>query len=490
VCPNPSLYINYSAPVKKSPILLRYYPDRHDKWNPTTITEVDENTTKYFYQIFNNQYLVTRIISWNIDTNITTTTFILEAIYLNSSEAYWWLYYGIELRWSVKTYEVVAGRLYPGSSPTPTPTPVVIDPAYGSIVGQTLVGTDIRSGTSGTLTPSSYLLYGLTNTGTNTALFSSQNAFVEYKWTCNTIQFWYGDTATHTSQITLYYNDPDSGETKTLGIIEPSSGDTYPQSIGSTSFPFDYLKNCVGSHAGGICVDLMTSCNPAVTKGEEECVKSTSQRVSIISNYFSGSFEATVSDASAASNTLTFSDVSFTGSSSDKLSDSSYSSGSGGEISGTIRYGWMGNTYPTPVAIGYAGPIVGQDIFFVCDVSVTVTGPEGSVVAGKSFMAYTANQAGDSNTRSGTKTVTLSGNGNVGSASFTLDPIKWTSTDLATYKSKLSIYFHCGMPGADMNTTYQVVGSVSNIRVLNCRYESYNELIIPSGGLSMTMTYI
>ena len=257
----------------------------------------------------------------------------------------------------------------------------------------------------------------------------------------------------------------------------------------TTSFPFDYLKNCIGSHAGGICVDLMTSCNPIVTKSEEDCVKSTSPRVSIISNYFTGSFEAIVSDASSTSNTLTFSSVSFTGSSSDKLSDSSYSGGGGGNISGIIRYGWMGNTYPTPVSLGYAGPIIGQDIFFVCDVSVTVTGPEGTVVAGKSFMAYTADQSGSANTTSGTKTVTLSGIGNVGTASFTLNPIKWTSSDLSTYKSKLNIYLHCGMPGADMNVSYQVDGSVSNVRVLNCRYEPYTDCI-PTGGFSMTVTYI
>ena len=96
-------------------------------------------------------------------------------------------------------------------------------------------------GSSGTVTPSTISSYGYTNNGDYTAFFASQKSFIEYKLKCDSLQFWIGDTGSHESQNKLYYTDMDTGEVHLLGTLEPG------QATGTitTSFPFDYLKNCI-----------------------------------------------------------------------------------------------------------------------------------------------------------------------------------------------------------------------------------------------------
>lgn len=104
--------------------------------------------------------------------------------------------------------------------------------------GQTTVS---YYGSSGIVSPSSTVSYGYTNNGDYTAFFASQKSFIEYKLKCDSLQFWIGDTGSHNSQNKLYYTDMDTAEVHLLGTLEPG------QATGTitTSFPFDYLKNCM-----------------------------------------------------------------------------------------------------------------------------------------------------------------------------------------------------------------------------------------------------
>lgn len=243
-CNITGLSLSYISPAVVEPTPLQW--DANGRWThlyPSFVETLSDTVTKYVYTTFEGMvYQVIRTINWDQSTNITTTIFEASVV-----SAWWYYQCHFELRWGVGSSDATPGGINPGREVGGNPPLIyIVNPYYGSTTGEILIGTDVRSGYSGTVSPSSTSSYGYTNNGDYTAFFASQKSFIEYKLKCDSLQFWIGDTGPHNSQNKLYYTDMDTGEVHLLGTLEPG------QATGTitTSFPFDYLKNCMPDRFG------------------------------------------------------------------------------------------------------------------------------------------------------------------------------------------------------------------------------------------------
>lgn len=375
-CNITGLSLSYISPAVVEPTPLQW--DANGRWThlyPSFVETLSDTVTKYVYTTFEGMvYQVIRTINWDQSTNITTTIFEASVV-----SAWWYYQCHFELRWGVGSSDATPGGINPGREVGGDPPLIyIVNPYYGSTTGEILIGTDVRSGYSGTVTPSSTSSYGYTNNGDYTAFFASQKSFIEYKLKCDSLQFWIGDTGSHESQNKLYYTDMDTGEVHLLGTLEPG------QATGTitTSFPFDYLKNCMTFTCNTNCCEYVT-----ITPSNGKTIQEVNQMCPIVGKKLTiygsvfNTLTGIISEITPTTNVIKMDRTSLTstiGNLQSTLTYDSFTYECDIAYTNRTRYAYMQGTFPFP---GFSFPLHPEIVFmsfdFDWDILVTHT-PTGT----------------------------------------------------------------------------------------------------------------
>lgn len=332
-----------------------------------------------------------------------------------------------------------------------------------------------------------FTYYGtMTNVQSGSTLTSKIEYWVEFKYSCEKIEFWayakftcLGSPAAGSSNLTLTFTR--DGQTATiLNVNSPNTPyAVYDTEITYSSVIFNYLKNCVGSKTCKICGNKTTTIttsinNPCVVVGRKVRLSSNACTTEWVGYRLTGSYEAIISEVDVPNNALTFSNIVFTGVSTDRLSDRTCT------VTTPSFSFYAASPYDTPVPgknIGYCGPPCGRDAFFICDISGSCIIPDTVPLAQRWIRFFIAPATYPYYT-CGSKQFAMAGSGTY---SGTLDPkIAALLAPVCRYTTvKSQIYFNVDAGASGISISVDV----SNVRVVDCRGNPYvAENIVPTGG--------
>ncbi|MCK9459961.1 MAG: hypothetical protein M0R80_10015 [Proteobacteria bacterium] len=260
--------------------------------------------------------------------------------------------------------------------------------------------------------------------------------------------------------------------------------------VTTSTFDFDYLNNCVGTRSVKVCKNYIHTISPALTVKSSNCQigKTIKLYIDVRSAYgmtlyiYKGTYIADVESVDQVNNLITVTNIIHIGDSSEGLSDRSAHVTDSFTSSGwSSWWGWMsGQSHsPDPVNIGYIGPIAGRDAIVTGTIVATITTTAGFFNNGLECSFDCGNGLLASRTLSYPLT-----NGLLQQV-VTLTLLSTPVTNIPyIYAPKTTVYFKYYVSDeTPRGSVYNISIEASNMKIVDCKGNSYNENDILPGSI-------